>query len=108
MGLAPYGDPAKYYDKLNSVFKRTSNKFWIDQKYFTWEYSEKVMFNRRLCRLLDLTPRLPEEPITQDHMDLAAALQKVYEFLKNIFINEYKNISQNIKAVPKKKVKHKK
>ena len=35
-------------------------------------------------------------------------LHKVYEFLKNIFINEYKNISQNIKAVQKKKIKHNK
>ena len=35
-------------------------------------------------------------------------LHKVYNFLKNIFINEYKNISQNIKAVPKKKVKQNK
>lgn len=35
-------------------------------------------------------------------------LYKVYNFLKNIFTKEYKNISQNIKAVPKKKIKQNK
>ena len=33
-------------------------------------------------------------------------LHKVYEFLKNIFINEYKNISQNINSL--KSIKEKK
>jgi len=37
------------------------------------------MFTKRLCQLLELQPRLPEEPITQDHKDLAATLQKLYE-----------------------------
>mgnify|MGYP001180441360 CR=1 FL=1 len=80
MGLAPFGNPEKYYDKINKVFKRTSNKFTINQKYFTWEYSDKIMFNIEFCKLLGIPPRLKEEPITQDHKDLAAALQKIYEY----------------------------
>lgn len=80
MGLAPYGDYTKYYDKLTKVFKDYHDTFEIDTKYFTWEYSDRVMFNKRLFKLLGLLPRLPEEEITQDHKDLAAALQKVYEF----------------------------
>ena len=79
MGLAPYGDASKYFDKLDKIFNHTSNKFWIDQKYFTWEYSERIMFNRKFCRLLGIPPRLPEDELTQDHKDLAAALQKIYE-----------------------------
>ena len=84
MGLAPYGDPSVYKDKLNRIFCTTDNKFWINQKYFTWEYSDKIMFNKKLCQLLELPPRLPEDTLTQDHKNLAAALQKVYEerFLK--------------------------
>ena len=84
MGLAPYGNAETYKDKLRSIFNNTSNKYTIDQKYFTWEYSDKIMFNKNLCRLLDLPPRLPGEELTQDHKDLAAALQTVYEeqFLK--------------------------
>ena len=93
MGLAPYGDYNVYYSKLLSVFENTSNKYTINQKYFTWEYSDRVMFNERLCRLLELPPRLPEDKLTQNHKDLAAALQKVYEhqFLK--LVKTAKNIT---------------
>ena len=80
MGLAPFGNPDKYYNILRKVFKRKSDKFTINQKYFTWEYSDRVMFDLEFCMLLGLAPRLKEEPITQDHKDLAAALQKVYEY----------------------------
>jgi len=78
MGLAPFGDPAKFFNKLSKIF----DKRWdleINQKYFTWEYSERVMFDLEFCMLLGIPPRLKEEPITQDHKDLAAALQKIYE-----------------------------
>jgi carbamoyltransferase len=79
MGLAPYGDASKYFDKLDKIFCHTDNKFWINQKYFTWEYSKRIMFNKKFCKLLGLPPRLPEDELTQDHKDLAAALQKIYE-----------------------------
>ena len=79
MGLAPYGNPDKYFDKLDNVFDHTSNKFYIDQKYFDWAYDDKLMFTKRLCKLLELPPRLPEDELTQEHKDLAAALQKIYE-----------------------------
>ena len=78
MGLAPFGNPEKYLNKLTKIFDKKSDLV-IDQKYFTWEYSEKIMFNIEFCMLLGLAPRLKEEPITQDHKDLAAALQKLYE-----------------------------
>ena len=93
MGLAPYGDPKYYYDKLDKVITNTSNKFYLSQKYFTWEYSDRIMFNKKLCQLLELPPRLPEEPLTQDHKNLAAALQKIYEkqFLK--LVKTAKNIT---------------
>lgn len=78
MGLAPYGDPNVYYTKLLKVFSK--NNFKVNQKYFTWEYSDQIMFNKHLANLLELLPRLPEEPVEQAHKNLAAALQKVYEF----------------------------
>ena len=85
MGLSPYGNPNTYYEKLDQVFINvTSNKFEIDQGYFTWEYSDSIMFTKHLAGLLQLAPRLPEEPVTQEHKDLACALQNIYEreFLK--------------------------
>lgn len=84
MGLAPYGDPSKYFEKLDQVFDHSQQDLYLFQKYFTWEYSDRVMFNKKLCRLLELPPRLPEDTLTQDHKNLAASLQKLYEreFLK--------------------------
>ena len=80
MGLAPYGDGFKYYNQLLKVFKLSADDlFEIDQKYFTWEYSEQVMFNKKLFKLLGIPPRLTEEEMTQDYKDLAASTQKVYE-----------------------------
>jgi len=98
MGLAPYGDASKYIDKLDKIFYRTSNKFYINQKYFTWEYSDKVMFSKKLCQLLELPPRLPEESLTQEHKDLAAALQKIYEreFLRLVELAKNITGSQNL------------
>ena len=94
MGLAPYGDASKYIEKLKKILCHTSNKYFIDQKYFTWEYSNSIMFNKKLYQLLELLPRLPEEPITQEHKNLAAALQKLYEqeFLK--LLKTAKNITK--------------
>lgn len=84
MGLAPYGNPEKYIPKLREIFDNTSDKFIIKQKYFDWEYSDKKMFNKHLFKLLGILPRLPEEKVMQEHKDLAAALQVIYEeqFLK--------------------------
>jgi len=79
MGLAPYGNPEKYLKKLNKIVSHKKHKYYLSQIYFTWEYSDKIMFNKKLCQLLELPPRLPEDTLTQDHKDLAAALQKFYE-----------------------------
>ena len=98
MGLAPYGNQTKYIDKLYKVLTNTSNKYFINQKYFTWEYSNNVMFNKALCKLLDLPPRLPEEPLTQEHKDLAASIQKLYEneFIKLVRTAKHMTGSSNI------------
>lgn len=91
MGLAPYGDPDKFFSKLDKIFLQ-SEKLEMDTQYFSWEYDEQLMFNKKLAQLLDLLPRLPEEELTQEHKDLAAGLQKIYEreFLK--LVSKAKNI----------------
>lgn len=98
MGLAPYGNPNVYLDKLRSIFNNTSNKYTIHQKYFTWEYSDRIMFNKNLCVLLDLSPRLPGEELLQEHKDLAAGLQTIYEeqFLKLLKTAKHVTKSDNI------------
>jgi len=98
MGLAGYGNPKKYIPLLDKLFNLEAPELTLKQKYFTWEYSDKVMFNSSLCKVLERSPRLPEEKITQDDEDLAAAVQFVYEreFLK--FVEKAKSLvkSENL------------
>ena len=98
MGLAPYGDASRYFSKLEKVINTTSNKFFINQKYFTWEYSDKIMFTKSFSRLLGLHPRLPNEEINQNHKDLAAAIQKIYEreFLRLVKTAKHITKSDNL------------
>ena len=96
MGLAPYGNAEKYYQKLKTIFN--GDKIEIDQNYFTWEYSDKIMFNSKFIKLLELEPRLPGEEVTQDYKDLAAATQAIYEyyFLKLVEKAKKLNKSDNL------------
>ena len=80
MGMAGYGDPQKYVPFIKKTFKFTKESlFAFYPEYYTWEYSDKVMFTSDLCNLLGRGPRLPEEEITQDDYDIAAAVQFIYE-----------------------------
>lgn len=82
MGMAAYGDSQKYEYLLNKLFRTSKDSiFEFYPEYFTWEYSDKIMFTPELCSLLGKMPRFPEEEIIQDDYDLAAAVQLVYEKL---------------------------
>ena len=57
-------------------------------KYFSWNKSNKIMFNHHLIELLG-NNRLPDEPITQRHKDIAAALQYKYEDILFDILSKY-------------------
>ena len=99
MGLAPYGNPKKYINKLNKIiYTKPNGEFEIDMKYFTYDYSDTHMFNEKLSELLEIPNRLPEDKLTKEHKDLAASVQKIYEkiffhILNHSFtLNESKNL----------------
>jgi len=87
MGLASYGDSTKYRGKFRKLvnYKRGLQ---IDMKYFTWDSSNRVMFNHHLVELL-VDNRLPDEPVLQRHKDIAASLQWIYEKALFHFLNQY-------------------
>lgn len=97
MGLAPFGDPNRYYSILYKIFG-DSKTIDINQKYFGWGYSKEKMFTKKLFKLLNLPPRLPGDKITQKHKDLAAAVQKTYEreFLKIVLSSKSFTDSNNL------------
>ena len=98
MGLAPYGNPDQFFSKLHSLFTHKDGKFILNIKGFDWEKSDRTMFNSKLCSTLGILPRLPQEEVTQEHKNLASALQKVYEveFLKLVKIASEISESKNL------------
>lgn len=81
MGLASYGNPQKYYDKVKELltFDMLNCELKCDMKYFNWDSSNTEMFNYKLEEYLELDCRLLIDPITTDYKDLAASVQLVYE-----------------------------
>ncbi len=99
MGLAPYGDPSIFLKRFKNLYNvNKDNSFEINMKYFTYDYSDKIMFNEKLGELFGITNRLPEEPLEQHHKDLAATLQTIYEFLFFKLLNKLhqENPTENI------------
>ncbi|MFO0683079.1 MAG: carbamoyltransferase C-terminal domain-containing protein [Sandaracinus sp.] len=86
MGLAPYGDPARYREAFHAIVATLpEGGFRVDPGLVTHLLFRDAalrgtthLYPRRLLRALG-PPRRPDEPITQRHMDLAASLQEALE-----------------------------
>jgi carbamoyltransferase len=79
MGLAPYGESCyvnKIYDELIDL--KDDGSFHLNLKYFNY-LSGLTMTNDSFGDLFDGPRRVPEAPITQREMNLAASIQKVTE-----------------------------
>jgi carbamoyltransferase len=77
MGLAPYGEPV-YTDLIKEklIEIKEDGSFRLDMSYFNY-CQGLTMTNRRFHNLFGASPRQPETPIRQFHMDLAASIQLV-------------------------------
>jgi carbamoyltransferase len=77
MGLAPYGEPRFAPLILDRVMDlKEDGSFRLDQRYFDYCTGLR-MTGARFHELFGGPPRLPDEPLTQRHMDLAASVQAV-------------------------------
>lgn len=98
MGLASYGDPNVYIDKVRELISYKNSKLVCNMDVFCWDKSNKTMFNGNLLELLDMDPRTPDSGLEAIHMDLAAAVQKRYEeilfeVIKSIsIVNDNRNL----------------
>jgi carbamoyltransferase len=80
MGLAPYGNPKTFSHKFREIiYPSKKGGYTLNMKMFQYDKSDEVMFTSELSNHLGILPRLPEEEITQEHKDLAAAVQFIYE-----------------------------
>jgi carbamoyltransferase len=82
MGLAPYGDPAKYRE----LFK----KF-----YTLLPQGDYTLHSRRLLSLFDIVvPRRRGYPFTQVHKDIAASLQETIEEIVFHVVRHYSQLTE--------------
>lgn len=79
MGLAAYGEP-RYADLIRStlVHVRSDGSFQLDMRYFDFTRG-LTMTGRRFHALFGGPPRRPEQPLTQQHKDIARSIQQVTE-----------------------------
>ena len=87
MGLASYGNSSIYKGQFRKLLNYKKG-LHINMDYFTWNRSNRVMFNHKLIKLLG-DNRLPEEPITERHKNIAASLQWIYEQALFHYLKEY-------------------
>lgn len=81
MGLAPYGNPsAEWREKMERLVRFESNGLYrVDPRYtLLGQHSTNEHFADELTTLLG-PPRLPRDPLTQTHKDIAAAAQERLE-----------------------------
>src|SRR3954468_3958041 len=90
MGLAPYGDPEPYRARMRELLVLDGPLFELKLRYFrhhadggemTWDEGSPTIgriFSPALEELLG-PARVPKSELTQDHHDVAAALQAVLE-----------------------------
>jgi carbamoyltransferase len=94
MGLAPYGDPRRYFARVMDLCQLQSDgTYRIPLLLQNHTLEEKETFGGTLHILTDLfgPPREPEADITQRHMDMAAAVQAVLQAGLMHMLRHYKN-----------------
>jgi carbamoyltransferase len=90
MGLAPYGKPTRTSQLERLVKLSDGGAFALDLDYFrhwtgeismSWESGEPTVPDVYTDRLIDLLGpgRRPEDPVTSEHEDLSASIQRVFE-----------------------------
>jgi carbamoyltransferase len=98
MGLAAYGDPDIYKERIKKTIAFKEGELYVDMKYFSWDYSDEIMFNANLCELLEISPRISTDPLDDQYKHIAAAVQKIYEeILFDVLNHSYElNRSSNL------------
>ena len=82
MGAAAYGDPSRFYDKLDTLiaWDEENGEWVLDTRYIEHSNMKRAGYlNERLQQLIGIPVRNPSEEISQSHYDLAAAMQAVFE-----------------------------
>lgn len=80
MGLAPYGQPNFVSEVQRLITTRKGERFSLELDYFNFQ-ADAQLFSDRMCDVLGIPARQPEQEIEQVHCDIAASIQVVLEEL---------------------------
>lgn len=83
MGLAPYGIPSSAIRTSLSILVNVAEdgSILLNEKYFTFMYGLRMVDDRKWEKLFGFPRRKPEDPITDEHKALAAAIQNLTEVI---------------------------
>lgn len=100
MGLAPYGNPNDIETKAfieaitqNLVSIKQDGSVWLNQSYFNYATGLRMVNERKWEGLFGFKRRAPEAEITQQHGNLALAIQTVTENIVIKMAKEAKRIT---------------
>ncbi|GAB4516159.1 MAG: carbamoyltransferase [Haliangiales bacterium] len=81
MGLAPYGDPNVFYDRVSNLVRvEPDGGIWLDMAYFNHQFHDWVRYSPKFVEVFG-RPRAKDKNARFEsyHHDVAAAFQRVLE-----------------------------
>ena len=82
MGLASYGDPARFRDAFGEIARpREQGAYALDLSYFQHQLGAPLFYSPKVPATFGQPARIPESEIDPFHEDVAAALQERLEEL---------------------------
>ncbi|MDE3066462.1 MAG: carbamoyltransferase [Verrucomicrobiota bacterium] len=93
MGLAPYGNPRRHFDKVMELVNLKNDGTYTIPAFAGDKTPLERETHAGILRLLSERfgpPREPEDEITQDHKDIAAALQAVLQTCQLHVVRHFK------------------
>lgn len=100
MGLAPYGNSLESEQYIKKIKEHLVQIFddgsiWLDQSYFSYATSLKMVDNAKWEKLFSIKKRESEDEITQQHCNLAFAIQQITEEIVIKLAKHAKEITQS-------------
>ncbi len=79
MGLAPLGDPKRFYEVVSRIVSvNDEGRVAIDLSFFNYQYHGSQRCSEKFHKIFG-SPREPNAAFEQHHLDMAAAFQRVLE-----------------------------
>ena len=102
MGLAPYGNAkSKDYKRYREIITdhlceiQDDGSIRLNQKYFNYATGLRMVSDKKWSNLFSLQKREPSQELTQQHMDLALAIQHLTEEIVIAMATEAKKLTQS-------------